>query len=115
MFSEDTRREPDVAVFRSPPRRPRPDPSNPVGPADIGLVVEVVSPGSARTDRFAKPGEYADAGIPVYWRLETEPGLVLHVQVLEAGGCYGRPFELRGRGEAAAPWGKVAVDLSALS
>jgi Putative restriction endonuclease len=30
------------------------------------VVVEVVSPGSARTDHVHKRGEYADAGIPHY-------------------------------------------------
>lgn len=31
------------------------------------LAVEVVSPGSRRTDRVTKSSEYADAGIPHYW------------------------------------------------
>ncbi|MEH0984221.1 Uma2 family endonuclease [Micromonospora sp. CPCC 205556] len=35
--------------------------------------MEVVSPGTRRTDRFAKPGEYAAAGIPFYWRVEQDP------------------------------------------
>jgi Uma2 family endonuclease len=30
------------------------------------LVVEIVSPGSHRTDHVIKRGEYADAGIPHY-------------------------------------------------
>ncbi|MDP9466698.1 MAG: Uma2 family endonuclease [Actinomycetota bacterium] len=28
-----------------------------------------MSPSSRETDRFAKPGEYAEAGIPLFWRL----------------------------------------------
>ncbi|WP_232071901.1 Uma2 family endonuclease [Phytohabitans flavus] len=39
-------------------------------PADVALVVEVVSPGSERVDREAKPGEYARAGITQFWRIE---------------------------------------------
>ena len=113
IFAEDTLRQPDVVVFRWPLAHPREDARNPVGPADIGLVVEVVSPTTRRTDRFAKPGEYADAGIGIYWRLETDPELVLHVQTLE-GSSYGRPTEIRGTGTAATPWGQVEVDLGAL-
>ncbi|WP_158602775.1 Uma2 family endonuclease [Jiangella rhizosphaerae] len=35
--------------------------------ADAELVVEVVSPGSRRTDRIAKVADYQEAGIPAYW------------------------------------------------
>ncbi len=31
------------------------------------VIVEVVSPGSRRTDHVAKRSEYADAGIAHYW------------------------------------------------
>ncbi|MFF5174285.1 Uma2 family endonuclease [Micromonospora sp. NPDC000089] len=40
------------------------------------LAVEVVSPGTRRRDRLEKPADYADAGIPHYWRIEQDP---LHV------------------------------------
>lgn len=43
-FDEDTQRTPDVVVHRWPLQRPRDDQRNPVGPADVGLIVEVVSP-----------------------------------------------------------------------
>jgi Uma2 family endonuclease len=39
--------------------------------SEVVLVVEVVSPGSTRTDYVHKRGEYADAGIPHYWILDT--------------------------------------------
>jgi Uma2 family endonuclease len=39
-------------------------------PADVALVIEVVSPGSERVDRETKPAEYARAGVPQYWRVE---------------------------------------------
>lgn len=45
----------------------------PVGPEWFGLVVEVVSPRTAKTDRFLKPAEYAAAGIPCFWRVELDP------------------------------------------
>jgi Uma2 family endonuclease len=42
-------------------------------PADVLLVVEIVSPGSVSMDRLVKPAQYAAAGIPAYWRVETDP------------------------------------------
>ena len=58
----DTVRMPDLLVRRRIPRvtPPHGDPSG------VVLVVEVVSPGSDRTDRVAKRREYAAAGIPNY-------------------------------------------------
>ncbi|MFC3893270.1 Uma2 family endonuclease [Lentzea rhizosphaerae] len=38
--------------------------------ADVLLVVEVMSPGSKRTDFVVKPAEYAKAGIAHYWIVE---------------------------------------------
>lgn len=42
--------------------------------SQVVLVAEVVSPSSVRYDRFLKPKVYADAGVPVYLRVELEPG-----------------------------------------
>ncbi|MGW1174315.1 Uma2 family endonuclease [Kitasatospora sp. NPDC002543] len=39
-------------------------------PESVALAVEVVSPGSLAADRFRKPGQYAEKGIPSYWRVE---------------------------------------------
>lgn len=41
-------------------------------PYDVQLAVEVVSPGSRRRDRSVKPYMYAEAGIPHFWRVETD-------------------------------------------
>lgn len=43
-----------------------------IAPGDVDLAVEVVSPGSRRRDRSVKPYMYAEAGIPHYWRVETD-------------------------------------------
>jgi Uma2 family endonuclease len=41
---------------------------------EVLVVVEIVSPGSKRTDYVTKHGEYADAGIPHYWIIDlTKP------------------------------------------
>lgn len=112
-FGDDTQRQADVLLYRWPLEGPRGDRRNPVGPADVGLIVEVVSPTSKRRDRFAKPGEYADAGIPIYWRLETDPELVLHTFVLD-GSAYVPDVTITGHGSAPVPWGRVEVDLATL-
>ncbi|MDS0133332.1 MULTISPECIES: Uma2 family endonuclease [unclassified Amycolatopsis] len=41
---------------------------------DVAVVIEIVSPGSERTDYHVKHDEYADAGIPHYWIIDmSEP------------------------------------------
>lgn len=101
-------RVPDLSVLsaRAPigPVAPLP------GPEHLGLVVEVVSPSSRKTDRFAKPGEYAEAGIPLFWRVETEPGLLVVAYELR-GGAYEQVGTVDGAGGAPAPWGPVQLDL----
>jgi Uma2 family endonuclease len=52
-------------------------------PHEVLLVVEVVSPGSVTMDRVTKPALYAKAGIPYYWRIETQHGIVVHTHKLE--------------------------------
>lgn len=39
---------------------------------ELLLVVEVLSPGTARQDRFAKRHCYMAAGVPAYWILDAE-------------------------------------------
>ena len=65
------------------------------------------------TDRFAKPGEYAEAGIGLFWRLETESELVLHTFVLR-GVSYEPVAQIRAHGHAPVPWGELAIDLTTL-
>jgi Uma2 family endonuclease len=102
-------RVPDLSVVSA--RAPlRPDAPLP-GPEHLGLVVEVVGPSSRKTDRFAKPGEYAEAGIPLFWRVETEPDLLLVAYRLRAG-AYEQSTVVDGEGSAPAPWGPVRLDLT---
>ncbi|OBI82170.1 hypothetical protein A5663_14870 [Mycobacterium sp. E740] len=64
-----TVRDPDLVVVnrsvvdRNPVR---------VDPSDVVLVVEIVSPGSRRTDRVMKAYEYAKAGIGHYWIVDLD-------------------------------------------
>lgn len=55
--------------------------------ADLLLVVEVISPrsGSEQVDRVRKVGEYARAGIPVYWLVDLEPQVKVTMLTLRDG------------------------------
>ncbi len=39
---------------------------------ELLLVIEVVSPSSARADRFTKRRRYQEAGVPVYWIVDPK-------------------------------------------
>ena len=61
-------RRPDVIVHRCVPADRRPT------PPEAFLVVEIVSPTSRVVDKIDKLGEYAAAGVPHYWIVETRNG-----------------------------------------
>jgi Uma2 family endonuclease len=44
---------------------------------EVLVAVEIISPGSRRTDTTTKPNEYADAGIPYYWVIDLDEPLSL--------------------------------------
>lgn len=101
-FDPRNYRIPDVVAFRRERLA-----GGRLGPDDVLLAVEVVSPGSVRMDRVAKPAQYAAGGIPHLWRVELEPlELVtheLHDELYIETGRYGvdvdvdRPVPLRFR------------------
>lgn len=105
-------RVPDLAVVSADAPIGGPTPY-PVGPEHVGLVVEVVSPSSRKTDRFAKPGEYAEAGIRLFWRVETEPAVLLVACEL-VDGAYREVLTLAGRGRVQVPWGTAEIDVGGL-
>lgn len=76
------------------------------------LVVEIISPGSRRTDTLIKRAEYADAGIPHYWILELEPQVSLRALRLVPGSGYDDDGAVTGTFVAAAPW-PVRLDVAA--
>lgn len=55
--------------------------------SEVLVVIELVSPGSRRTDHVVKRGEYADADIPHYWIVDlTEPVSLLACHLAGAFG-----------------------------
>lgn len=90
-FDVDASRRPDVLLHRVG----LPSGCCLLRPKDVVLAVEIVSPGTRRVDRFAKPGEYAAAGIPFYWRIEQDP---VHLYAYRLGDRIGpggeRQYEL---------------------
>jgi Uma2 family endonuclease len=52
-------------------------------PDQVELVVEIVSKGTRRRDRFEKPALYGAAGVSYYWRIEQDP---VHVFAYELVG-----------------------------
>lgn len=85
--------EPDIVVFKAEAAdraRDRTGPSTYLMPADVVLVVEVVSQESEIRDREIKPRRYAAAGIRHFWRVERDgPDAVVYVYELEpATGAY---------------------------
>lgn len=75
-FPNATIRRPDVALFDCAPADLRPLPAS-----MIKLVVEVVSPGSEKTDIAEKKAEYALAGIPWYWIVWIADNQVSSIQI----------------------------------
>ena len=104
-------RIPDLAIVRAglPVERRR----HAYAASDFGLLVEVVSPTSTGMDRVLKPTEYAAAGVPFYWRVETEPRVEVIAYELD-GDRYREAARLSdGAGELPGPF-PVRVDVAAL-
>jgi Uma2 family endonuclease len=76
-----TVRAPDVAVVRNelaernPPR---------LAAIEVLLAVEIMSPGTRKTDQVTKPAEYAEAGIPHYWLIDlTAPATLTAYRLVD--------------------------------
>ncbi len=102
-------RVPDLAVVQAEP--PTGTGPYPRGPEAFGLVVEIMSPSSRKTDLFAKPGEYAEVGIPLFWRLDLDSAPRLHAFTLQDG-SYVEVAAVDDEGAVPVPWGELHVDLS---
>jgi Uma2 family endonuclease len=78
------------------------------------VAVEVVSPGSYRTDQIIKRGEYADAGIPHYWIIDLDPPTSLVAAQLAGGFGYQDAGATTGTFATDVPF-PVELDLAALT
>lgn len=83
VLAEDQRPIPDLIVVRG--ERPRTLSNVPA--ERVALAAEVVSRSSRSMDRFVKPAQYAQAGIPCYLRVELHPPHVVAYR-LGADGLY---------------------------
>jgi Uma2 family endonuclease len=82
-------------------------------PHEVVLPVEIVSPSSTGMDRIAKPGFYAEAGIPFYWRVETETGLAVHTHRLGGRQTYEKTGEFTDVVAVDQPW-EIRIPLKRL-
>lgn len=80
---------------------------------DVVLAIEIVSPGSRRTDHVTKRGEYADAGIAHYWIVDLGDPVSLLPCHLAGEFGYADGGVVTGRHAATAPF-RVDLDLDAL-
>jgi Uma2 family endonuclease len=78
------------------------------------LVVEIVSPGSRRTDNPVKRSEYADAGIPSYWIVDLDDPISLIACQLAGEFGYQDRGVVQGVFETAEPF-PVRINLDGLS
>lgn len=78
------------------------------------LVVEIISPGSRRTDTVIKRGEYADAGIVHYWIIDLERPTTLVAAHLAGDFGYQDSGDVTGVFEATDPF-RVRLELDALA
>lgn len=105
-----TIRTPDLVVVR--PELLADDPPR-LQPRDVLLAVEIISPGSRRTDRITKRSEYAEAGIPIYWVVDLEHReITCHRQ--PEGEEYGSSDIFGGRAAIPAPGSEVQIDVNSL-
>ena len=65
-------RRPDLIVVRRSARERVRREGGIVRASEVVVAVELVSPGSRRTDHVAKRADYADAGIPHYWIVDLD-------------------------------------------
>jgi Uma2 family endonuclease len=99
-------RRPDVVVARHG--------KGLIAARDVVLVVEIVSPGSVRTDNLVKRSEYADAGIPHYWIVDIAGPVSLIACHLAGSFGYADAGAVIGVFQTSEPFA-VRIDLDALT
>jgi Uma2 family endonuclease len=81
--------------------------------AHVLCAIEIISPGSKRTDRLVKPVEYAEAGIPAYWLIDLDAPASLLPHSL-ANGEYHPDAEVSGTFSTVFP-ASITIRLSELT
>jgi Uma2 family endonuclease len=79
----DGGRIPDISVWSAPQK-----PAVWLSPADLLLVIEIVSRGSEAIDQVVKVAEYARAGVPHYWTVARDTAQAVTLHRLTAAGEY---------------------------
>ncbi|HJQ03224.1 MAG TPA: Uma2 family endonuclease [Jatrophihabitans sp.] len=108
-----TSRRPDLVVVNEAELRRVETEGGLLRAAAAVLVVEIVSPGSRRTDNLVKRGEYADAGISSYWIIDVETPISLVACHLAGTFGYQDGGSVTGVFESVEPF-PVRIDLDAL-
>ena len=70
-------RRPDLIVVDRQARRRVRSEGGLIRASEVAVIVEIVSPGSRRTDNIAKRRDYAEAGIPWYWIVDISDPISL--------------------------------------
>ncbi|MFF0500303.1 Uma2 family endonuclease [Nocardia aobensis] len=80
---------------------------------DLVLAVEAVSPDSEERDRDTKPGQYAKARIPHYWRVERQDAaaVVYAYELDPASNSYGLVGIFHDRLKVSVPF-PIDIDLT---
>ena len=84
-------------------------------PHEVVLAIEIVSPTSQAMDRITKPALYAAAGIPYFWRIETNGAITVHSYKIDPEHEIYRPFGTFTEAiELEEPW-SIKVPISSLA
>jgi Uma2 family endonuclease len=76
-----------------------------LAPRQVLIAIEIVAPTSLLMDRITKPALYAAAGIPYYWRVETDGGIEVSTYRLDlVEEVYRQTGEFRNAIDVPVPW-----------
>jgi Uma2 family endonuclease len=93
---------PDLAVIIGGGGR---RPTTWLAPREVLIAVEIVAPTSLLMDRITKPALYASAGIPYYWRVETDGAIEVSTYRLDlVEEVYRQTGEFRDTIDVPVPW-----------
>lgn len=106
-------RRPDLLIFPRAARARVRREGGVLRASELLVVVEIVSPGSRRTDNVIKRREYARAGIPYYWIIDTSPPVSMIVCHQAGPFGYQDSGELVGKYHVREPF-EVVIDLEHL-